>query len=169
RNAYRSSYVFCTGYLTDYNAPYELYGYHVGQGVFGNNGSAKIAGILDGTSNTLAMGEALGNEYHMWNVWQWGPWALSGSHVCCHGRVVISSSSPPIRFTAAMARDWNINSPYQNDSLGRVYAWVFSSTHPGGAQFVLADGSARFLSETIDYRTFCRLNFAHDGEPVGQF
>jgi prepilin-type processing-associated H-X9-DG protein len=30
-------------------------------------------------------------------------------------------------------------------------ARVFRSDHPGGAQFVLLDGSVHFVSETVDY------------------
>jgi len=45
----------------------------------------------------------------------------------------------------------------------------FKSRHTGGAQFVLCDGSARFISETIDYRTYQRLGDRRDGQVVGEF
>jgi len=32
-----------------------------------------------------------------------------------------------------------------------------SSEHPGGFQFCMADGSVKFVAETIDYSVFCRL------------
>ena len=35
-----------------------------------------------------------------------------------------------------------------------VYAWVFSSYHPGGGQFVMGDGAVKFLSEQMEYRNF---------------
>ena len=38
-----------------------------------------------------------------------------------------------------------------------------------GVQFVMGDGSARFVSETINWVTLCRLAYIHDGEPVGEF
>jgi hypothetical protein len=34
---------------------------------------------------------------------------------------------------------------------------------------VLCDGSARFISETIDYRTYQRLGDRRDGQVVGEF
>ncbi len=47
-----------------------------------------------------------------------------------------------------------------------MFGWVFSSHHPGGAQFVMGDGSVKFLPETMNHRTFQLLNFIHDGNPV---
>ena len=45
----------------------------------------------------------------------------------------------------------------------------FKSRHPGGAQFVLADGSVRFLTETINYTTYQQLGSRRDNRPIGQF
>ena len=60
---------------------------------------------------------------------------------------------------------------------------TFSSRHPGGANFVLADGSVRFISETINHTetpyvppvawatvgTFQRLCSRNDGQTLGDF
>jgi prepilin-type processing-associated H-X9-DG protein len=61
----------------------------------------------------------------------------------------------------------------------------FHSTHPGGAQFVMCDGSVQFITENVDYNfatipgtlvngawidsTFERLIGKSDGQPVGQY
>jgi prepilin-type processing-associated H-X9-DG protein len=45
----------------------------------------------------------------------------------------------------------------------------FKSRHPGGAQFVFADGSCHFLSETIDYATYQRLGDRRDGQSIGPY
>lgn len=42
----------------------------------------------------------------------------------------------------------------------------FTSRHPGGANFVLVDGSVQFISETIDLTTIRRLGDKEDGNPV---
>jgi prepilin-type processing-associated H-X9-DG protein len=42
----------------------------------------------------------------------------------------------------------------------------FSSRHPGGANFLLADGSLRFLSSDIEYPTYRRLGQRSDGQPA---
>ncbi|MGZ0173215.1 MAG: H-X9-DG-CTERM domain-containing protein, partial [Planctomycetales bacterium] len=46
---------------------------------------------------------------------------------------------------------------------------VFSSGHAGGAHFLLCDGSSRFLNDTMDYSTFTKLAYIHDGELAGDF
>ena len=42
----------------------------------------------------------------------------------------------------------------------------FKSQHPGGANFLMADGSVHFVSETIDYKLFNELGTRAGGEPV---
>ena len=42
----------------------------------------------------------------------------------------------------------------------------FKSRHPGGANFVLGDGSVTFVSETIDYRAYNELGTRAEGESV---
>ena len=44
--------------------------------------------------------------------------------------------------------------------------WGFKSNHPGGVSFALTDGSVRFVSETIDHRTYQYLGCRHDGQAV---
>ena len=44
-----------------------------------------------------------------------------------------------------------------------------SSYHTGGVQVLLGDGSARFVSENIDYDTWVRLGVRNDGRTIGEF
>jgi hypothetical protein len=41
--------------------------------------------------------------------------------------------------------------------------------HPGGVVVGLGDGSIRFVSETINLRTWQRLAHRRDGQSVGDF
>ncbi len=50
---------------------------------------------------------------------------------------------------------------------GPVAVGGFGSFHPQGANFLLGDGSARFLKSTIDREVFRRLGSRADGLPVG--
>lgn len=182
RNAHRTSYFFSTAEMGEDNSPWPSLVKRVrpliGLGVFANEGAASLEEISDGSSNVIAIGESIGGKYKT-NA-NWGPWGLTGTRTCCYGRVQCSvnggtTSNPgqemPAQLTptAADARDYGINGHYNNDAEGRHFAWTFSSLHPGGAQFVFADGSVHFLSETLDYLTFARLARIQDGQPVGQY
>ena len=45
----------------------------------------------------------------------------------------------------------------------------FKSAHVGGTQFLLGDGSVRFISESINYQTYQNLGAKSDGNVVGDF
>ncbi|MBI2480804.1 MAG: DUF1559 domain-containing protein [Planctomycetia bacterium] len=173
RDAKRTSYSFSSGNYSDDNSPYTnlLSRRLSGLGAFGSDGSARLDDVADGTSNVLALGESVGGSRKA-NA-NWGPWGLTGARTCCFGTVLANDNTAvpgtKLAYTAAQARDYHINSAYNNDPRGRHFAWTFSSFHPGGAQFTLCDGSTRFIAETVDYLTLVRLARILDGEPVGDF
>jgi prepilin-type processing-associated H-X9-DG protein len=171
RGARRTSYFFCSGQYDDGTSPYTnlLVRRLQPLGAFGNDGAARIDDIQDGTSNVIAIGESVGGRTKVDPLW--GPWGLTGTRTCCHGRVASSANNttltPALLAPSAVdARDHHINSAYNNDPQKRHFAWAFSSQHTGGAQFVFCDGSVKFLPETMDYLTLCRLAFIADGETV---
>ncbi|MBM4000244.1 MAG: DUF1559 domain-containing protein [Planctomycetes bacterium] len=169
-NAYRTNYFFSTGVHTDYDRAWGNLAADIRRGVFGNDGAAGFQDILDGSSNVLAIGEAVGGA--QWKTSSaYGPWGMTGSHTCCHGRIVqgITSTAilPPTDANWLLyARDWHINAPYQGRADRKTYAWVFGSKHSTGAQFTFADGSVHFLSQTMDYRTLALLAFLQDSNPI---
>jgi len=175
RDAKRSSYLFAVGYSTDYNGNYGGMNNDLRQGMFGNNGAAKFATLVDGASNTIAIGEAWGGGQWRTST-HYGPWTLSGIHTCCHGRVVSGGgawlTNPSYRSRpnwVAWKRDWHINGAWKGRADGKVYAWTFRSGHAGGAHFLMGDGRVVFLNENMDYFTFVLLNYAHDGQVTGAY
>ncbi len=169
----RTSYLFCTGVFTDYNAPWHLYKSDYRQGAFGNDGAARIRDLRDGTSSTTLIGEAWGGSgYKVSHAY--GPFGLSGIHTSVHGRVVSAYASstqactnPSLSIcytTGNYPARFGINADYYQNGTDKTYAWGFGSGHTGGAQFVFGDGNVKFLSENIDYKTFCLLNYIHDGQ-----
>jgi prepilin-type processing-associated H-X9-DG protein len=118
-----------------------------GSGMFSLRASGvEIKDVLDGTSNTLFVGETIRrrdsseNEYA--TVFQWmDPWSM------------ISTVN-------------GINTP----GYGTGYAnQSFASSHEGGAHFLLVDGSVRFISENVSLWTFTWLGTKAGGEVTGEF
>ncbi|HQX53716.1 MAG TPA: DUF1559 domain-containing protein [Planctomycetaceae bacterium] len=163
--ARRSSYLFAAGRFTDWDSPWVETAYDIRRGMFGNNGAARIADLRDGSSNTIAIGESHGGLRSKVSI-NFGPWGLTGTNTCCHGRV-FSDSEESVDATQFFDTRWALNAAW--DSSGRSYAWVFNSSHTGGGQFLLGDGSVRFLSDVMDYRIFCLLNYIRDGQVTGDF
>ena len=52
---------------------------------------------------------------------------------------------------------------------GVLMEMSFGSYHVGGAQYTLADGSVRFISENIDLGVYRALGTRAGGEVVGEF
>jgi len=154
----RSNYLFNTGYYTDYDRDWSNCATWA-RGPFGNNGAASITNMQDGTSNTIAIGEAT-QQFH--TSTSFGPYWGGGTHTAVHGRIlqvtpglVQASGGTDINTATAYC---SINGPNGRLASGLTdsraswtYAWQFGSKHTGGANFVFCDGSVRFLSNNIDY------------------
>lgn len=180
RNARRTSYLFCSGHFADMNSPYDnmLNRRLRNLGAFGGDGAARIDGVVDGTSNVIAVGESHGGPGHKIDD-NYGPWGLTGTGTCCMGKFGVTNAENtaligvPIRsgttYTSVEVGRYQINSAYDNDAQGRSGPYTFRSRHPGGAQFAFCDGSVHFLTETTDYGTLIRLALLADGEPVGEY
>jgi prepilin-type N-terminal cleavage/methylation domain-containing protein/prepilin-type processing-associated H-X9-DG protein len=115
--------------------------------------------VTDGTSNTIQVGEILPScSDHTGGWWYFN--GMGNAH---------SSTSVPINEMTTCPNSKKINFPQCTNPQNWNLSWGFRSMHPGGAQFVFVDGSAHFLSETIDYATYQRLGGRRDGSPVGPF
>jgi prepilin-type N-terminal cleavage/methylation domain-containing protein len=127
------------------------------RGVFGIDGSANMRNLLDGSSNTIAIGETRQIKCHP----NFGPWWGNGAWTGVFCRVQQNYER-----INAVAIDWGRSC---NGTDRGPYAWVFSSHHTGGAHFVLGDGSARFISDNIDFNTLKNLAYISDGNVLGEF
>ncbi len=132
---------------------------------FGNNSSLRMRDLKDGTSSTLMIGETKQDKISPTYRTYWG----QGRHTGIFGRIVATDRRYAINvsgheFCCNGSSTWCCNS-----RPNLQYAWGLGSMHPGGAQFLLGDGSIRFLSENIDFNTLCKLSFTGDGLVVGEF
>ena len=109
----------------------------------------KFATIKDGTSNTLMVGEKRLNVRY-----------LGSKQDDDNQGYTAGFNFDTVRKTGSPPRP-DYDSKF-GDGDGR-----FGSSHPGGLNILLADGSVRVLAYTISQRTFSLLGNAADGQPLG--
>lgn len=122
-----------------------------GDGVFSHNSSTRLRDIVDGSSNTVFLGEhrtdtraatiaATGMEWHS----TWVGYVAEGEEAAA-------------RFLGVADHTPNHRSLHLED---------FSSWHTGGTHFLFGDGRVKFISENIDLRVY-RAAITRAGGEVG--
>jgi len=112
--------------------------------VMGSTERIRILDVTDGTSNTFMIGET-----------------KVGS--CCLEGWAHTDSAVGTCAIAPNAKQPN-GQPFPNTSWQDTYA--FSSYHTGGVHFAMADGSVRFIPDTIAQATYRALATRRSGEVV---
>ncbi|MDX2038750.1 MAG: DUF1559 domain-containing protein [Isosphaeraceae bacterium] len=118
----------------------------------GNN--TGMAGVTDGTSNTLLVGESLpiedaNNEFFTATSASLGitiPLNYNTKRVTCTDGALYGTNDLGCRFSYA--------------------SHGFKSKHPGGVNFLFADGSVKFIKNTINKVTIAALGSRNGGEVV---
>jgi len=131
----------------------------------GTDEAMNFSAIRDGTSNVILVGEILS----MCHDHNGGLWHYNGM-----GNAHASTSAPINTMTTCVdtqqeAQRRGYLNPQCFTKSNWNYSWGFRSRHPGGAQFVFADGSTHFLSQTLNYATYQYLGARADGRQVGQY
>jgi prepilin-type processing-associated H-X9-DG protein len=128
-------------------------------GMFGRNKAVQPSEVVDGMSQTLAAGE---RAFKWSSPVFWGnvpeskviDRLVEGKFAAGPGYVLGTT------FTIGFNVTDGIYDPNEQDS----YAEAFGSRHPGGANFLLSDGSVRFLrNETMDPAVFNSLSTRDGG------
>ncbi|QDT65750.1 DUF1559 family PulG-like putative transporter [Calycomorphotria hydatis] len=157
-------------------------------GIFPEDGPTRIRDCTDGTSNTIAVGEAVktsvtgatgcngcmtsfrtgvntfvrgwgfGYHYQGWN-----------SQTGANPRPS-SCPSPSSHWCSTNTQGSYLWEPVIHGLYGINGNWPGShSHHIGGAQMLMGDGAVRFLSENMNFTTWQNLCATHDGNVVGEF
>lgn len=116
------------------DAPGTTLGQCQGDGIFDHNSRVKICDITDGTTNTFMLGDRKTDTALGWYS-TWPGMVAEGEEA--FQRILRSADNVP------------------NDPVAHLDD--FSSNDTGGSQFVLGDGSVRFVSENIDHGVYQSL------------
>lgn len=116
-------------------------------GIFFYIREIKLREITDGASNTFFAGET--TESHTIdssNIWSRAERHLDGMRTTDYP--MNTPSGPDYRDL------YDLHQKKEDPDRKYFAAGCFGSRHPGGANFVFADGRVEFLSEDIDYKTY---------------
>jgi hypothetical protein len=161
-------------------AGFELYGRPWTQlagnrkGMMGNSGAARMANIIDGTSNSVAVWEVIAGDHQDDPR---GVWALGRGGVAMTGGCDGVGDCGGIN-DGVIHKSWNPDDVHgcvnRNDQL--LACWNGGdgqngpkSYHPGGCHALLGDGSVRFVSENINVNIHRAINSISGGEAIGDF
>jgi len=128
------------------------------RGMFNRLGAKmNFANVTDGLSNTIAVGECLPQQTdHAWNHSWLG---FNGGNA--HASTIVPINTQITNFDGGVCgtladpsiRNWNMS-------------WGFRSNHSGGANFLMGDGSVRFVRQNIDHQAYQYLGTRNDGQAV---
>jgi prepilin-type N-terminal cleavage/methylation domain-containing protein len=147
-----------------------------------NPEKVKFASILDGTSNTLAIGEQ-GMDIRLQNNdgtvsyfdqragnWWGGAWSGGGGDLSNTSEgywMNVTSTRVGINFSPAGSRYTPHGiGPYWYGRPGRHT--IINSAHIGGAQFLMSDGAVKFMTENVRFDILSLLTNRADREVIDQ-
>lgn len=130
------------------------------RGAFSRGGAPiGMVELSDGLSNTLFIGESLPAQINHMRDTNW---------YTRYGTQCLSTIIPinyPISETDPSWCGATSAGPAHSMTNNNV-SWGFKSRHPGGVNFAFADGSVRFVSQSIDHKLYQLLGCRNDGQPA---
>ena len=117
-------------------------------------GPVRVASIIDGTSNTLMVGEVIPAQCACSNFWD-NNGCTFGTTIPINWQTLRPVCSDGNTWGSA---DWQCRYSYS--------AKGAKSKHPGGANMCFGDGSVRFIKTSINLPTYCAIGSRNGGEVV---
>ncbi len=159
---FQGNYVLCFGSVKT-----NLHNSTSRNGMFSMNSKTRIRDVTDGTSNTILGGEAITRPGT-------GGWGGAGGYWggAPHASWGFTTEEPPntplpdVNHTCKSTSI--VEAPCTSDASGSRYNFS-RSYHTGGAQFIMADGRVRFISENINRSTFQALGTMAGNEIPDEF
>jgi prepilin-type N-terminal cleavage/methylation domain-containing protein/prepilin-type processing-associated H-X9-DG protein len=139
------------------------------RGIFGdcsNGRSIRLSEIRDGTSNTILAGE---NSPNMNGALMWtngdATWGTTVVPINWKTDLKDGQVDPTDGTTCSLSQLNNFTQAlhcWRNQTVN----WGFRSYHPGGANFVMGDGSVRFIKQSTSPRVYCALGTRGGNEAI---
>jgi prepilin-type N-terminal cleavage/methylation domain-containing protein/prepilin-type processing-associated H-X9-DG protein len=123
------------------------------------NSATAIRDITDGTTNTFLVGET---KYCTTPTGR-----SDGIHIGWASGTNLQEFGNPYGVAAAVLQINSITTNGGNADQLSNFSRLFGSFHTGGCNFVMCDGSVRFVSDTIALATYQQLAIRNDGLPLG--
>ena len=121
------------------------------RGLFGENSNRTMRDLTDGMANCFATGErATPTQHDSEKDVGNGIWAGVPDRMSRASQSLTLGSSY-----------WPVNHDLKDDSIPNTSG--FNSRHPGGANFLFADGQVRFVTDKLDLFLLRRLSIIDDG------
>lgn len=126
-------------------------------GTFFRISSVRIGSLSDGSSNTIGIGETVSDSGHC------DHWYIGSDDL---GRTSIPDSDDASEFLGSLGIQLNLFNPA---GLTDNIELSFKSRHTGGVQFLMMDGTVRFVSANINDGVRQALGTRSGGEVAGEF
>lgn len=146
----------CTGVADLNDMKTDPWGCMNGNGIFYVDSRTRFADVRDGLSNTIFVSEVPDTGGDVIGQFSGG----CDRHAMFSGG---ADGNPPNEMTEYLIAAEG-NDPINGGSEEAAGSW-----HAGGAQFLMGDGSVRFLSENMDMPTYQGLSTRAGGEVLGDF
>ncbi len=163
---FHGNYLACNGSTVNWDGgALPVSGGTANTGVILVNKANKLASITDGTSNTLLASETL--------LWETGDDRRGRYYNSYQGESLMSTLYAPNTTANDVQYSCGTGLPLKQPcvavSAGANSINSARSNHPGGVCVALADGSIRFVSQTVNLITWQQLGTRAGGEPSGDY